>query len=341
MRDFLYVVILTASFSSASTLARFWIHFSATQVNRRIVEKDTGTEVDPSRLHTYAEFCGGRVSIRKEDINKMKTLCNSNKVQSLLLCGFKSMHTLCPTNLIGKPLLAFGNDSIVHGSKKALFNLKQSMLRKDVYAIGELLLRKSSPAKLVAMIPLHDSRGGFQIIPLPFKEEVRSIALDDVAIADQSLVEAASCMVSKSVITTDEQFSAILPENPYLSYFFNFLESVSLGGKLTKPDDEACMNEAMMLESARKEMEDFALSLPEDEVATGDRKRKQPLTSTSSKESRANVPSVPFEETIPRQWIEMYRNDEIADCTANELKEFLRSIGERLADSLYSFIVWL
>ncbi|KAL3803547.1 hypothetical protein HJC23_014095, partial [Cyclotella cryptica] len=302
----------------------------ATQVNRRIVEKDTGTEVAPSRLHTYSEFCGGRVSIRKEDINKMKTLCNSNKDQSLILFGFKSMHTLSSTNLIGKPLLAFGNDSVVHGSRKAFFNLKQSMMRKGVYAIGELLLRKSSPAKMVAMIPQHDSHGGFQIIPLPFRDEARSIALDDVAFADQNLVDAASCMVSKSVITTDEQFSSILPENPYLGYFFNFLESVTLGGKLIKPDDEARMNEAMMLESARKEMEDFALSLPADEVARGDRKRKQPLTSKSLKKFNVNVPSVPFEETIPRKWIEMYRNDEIADCNANELKEFLRSIGERV-----------
>jgi hypothetical protein len=257
----------------------------------------------------------------------MKELCNSNQSPSLILFGFKKLHTLSSTDLIGKPLLAFGNDSLIHGSRKALFNLKQSMLKKRVYAIGEFLVRKSSPSRIVAMVPQQDALGGFQIIPLPFREEVRSISPDDVGFADQNVIDSANAMVTKSVITTDAQFSSILPENPYLGYFFNFLESVSLGGKLIKPDDEARMNEEMMLASAQKEMEEFALSLPEDEVAKTDRKRKQP---SATKQYNVNVPSSNIDAIIPRKWIEMYRNDEIADCTASELKDFLRSIGERL-----------
>ena len=257
----------------------------------------------------------------------MKALCNSNDKPSIILFGFKKMHTLSTTNLIGKPLLAFGNDSLVQGSRKALYNLKQSMLKKNVYALGEFLVRKSSPSRMVAMIPQQDSSGGFQIIPLPYKEEVRSVASNDVVVADKSVVVTANAMVSKSVIKSDEQFAAILPENPYLDYFFNFLESVSLGGKLIKPEDGAHMDEEMMLETAQKEMEDFALSLPEDEVVKNDRKRKQPANTT--KKYNVNVPSNSLEDIIPPKWIEMYRNDEIADCTANELKDFLRSIGER------------
>ena len=258
----------------------------------------------------------------------MKSLCNSSDKPSLILFGFKKMHTLSTTNLIDKPLLAFGNDELVKGSRKALFNLKQSMLRKDVYAVGELLVRKTFPSRMVALIPQNDSYGGFQIIRLPFKEELRTVSPDDVSVADRNVVDAATAMVSKSVITTDNQFSSILPENPYLSYFFNFLESISLGGKLIKPDDDARMNEDMMLASARREMEEFALSLPEDEVTKTDRKRKQPVGVTNKR--NVNVPSGSDEDIIiPREWIEMYRNDEIEDCTANELKEFLRSIGER------------
>ena len=258
----------------------------------------------------------------------MKALCNSNDKPSLILFGFKKMHTLSNTNLIGKPLVAFGNDSIVQGSMKALYNLKQSMLKKNVYALGEFLVRKSSPSRMVAMIPQQDSFGGFSIIPLPYKEEVRSVASGDIVMADVSAVKTATAMVSKSVIKSDEQFASILPENPYLDYFFNFLESVSLGGKLIKPEDGAHMNEEMMLETARKEMEEFALSLPEDEVVKNDRKRKQPTNTT--KKYNVNVPSESLDDVIPQKWIEMYRNDEIADCTANELKDFLRSIGERL-----------
>lgn len=279
----------------------------------------------PSRIHSYAEFCGGRVTIRKDDISKLKSLCNSNDKPSLMLFGFKKMHTLSKTNLSHKPLLAFGNDVLVQGSRKALFNLKQSMLKKGVYAVGEFVHRKTYSARLVALVPQQDSSGGFQIIPLPFKEELRSIQPDDIVTADNAVVEAANAMVSTCVIKTNgEPFSSILPENPYLGYFFNFLESVSLGGKLIKPEDEACMNEEMMLANVQKEMEDFTLSLPQDEAPQSDRKRKQPAAST--KKNNVNVGTDPL---IHREWMEMYRNDEIADCTATELKEFLRSIGER------------
>jgi hypothetical protein len=250
------------------------------------------------------------------------------------------MHTLSHVNLIGKPLMAFGNDSIVSGSRKALFNLKQSMLKKGVYAVGEFLVRKTSPSRMVALVPQQDSHNeGFLIIPLPFKEELRSIANEDIGCAESSVVEAASRMVSKAVINSDEQFASMLPANPYLGYFFNFLESVSLGVKLYKPEDEARMNDEVMLENARQEIEDFALSLPEDEGAKNDKKRKQPA-STGSKKYNVNVPSVPIEQAIPREWIEMWRNDEIADCTAAELKEFLRSIGERLVMHIVQ-VLWL
>ena len=302
------------------------LSFSATTVNKRIIERDTGTEISSSRLHTYAEFCGGRVNINKYDISTMKMLCNSHTSPSLILFGFKKMHTLSHTDLFGKPLLAFGNDDLVQGSRKALFNLKQSMLRKDVYAIGELLVRKSSPSRMVALVPQQDSYGGFQIILLPFKEEVRSVAPEDIGSAEKRVVDAATVMISKSVITTDEQFSSILPDNPYLCYFFNFLEAVSLGGELIKPDDEARMNEELMLANAAKEMEEFALSLGEDEVVQCARKRKQPAC---TKKCHVKNDSCSIEDVISRKWIEMYRNDEIGDCTATELKDFLRSLGER------------
>lgn len=290
-----------------------------------------------SRIHTYAEFCGGHVTLKKSDVSNMKLLCNSEDKPSLVLFGFKKLHTLSKTDLLNKPVLAYGNDSLVQGSRKALFNLKQSMLKKGVYAVGEFLVRKISPARLVALVPQQDSFGGFQIIPLPFKGEVRNLSPDDITAADRSVVEAAGAMVTKCVVRAEEHFSDILPTNPYLGYFFNFLESVSLGGQLIKPEDEARMNDELMLKLAQKEMEAFTLSLPEDEAPKNDRKRKQ--SATSSKKYNANVPSAANEDLIPRKWMEMYRNDEIADCTATELKEFLRSIGERLVYVVLTFVI--
>lgn len=296
----------------------------ATTKVTKTVDKVDSIEIPPERLYTYAEFCGSRVSMKNVDVTKMKSLCNSVRAPSLLILGFKRMSTLSPINLVSKPLLAASNDYLIPGSGKALFNLKQSMLRKDVYAVGELCLKSSAASKMIALVPQNDSRGGFLVLHIPFKDDTRGVASDDYGFVDRNAVDAAKSLVSKTAITNPENIASILPENPLLRHFYTFLESVTLGNELQKPQDDARMDVAGMLEQARDEIENFSLSLPEDDQPVKKAvKRKTSASSGSFK--RANA--VP--ERIPNKWIEMYRDDAVENCTANELKEGLRDIGER------------
>ncbi|KAL7547793.1 hypothetical protein ACHAWF_011058 [Thalassiosira exigua] len=207
------------------------------------------------------------------------------------------------------------------GSGKALFNLKQSMMKKNVFAVGELLLRATATSRMVAMVPTKDESTGFLLIHLPYKEDTREVSHNDIGFADQNSVNAAKRLILKSTLQCDD-FAATLPENPWLRHFFGYLESVSLGRPLGEVEDDAKMDVERMLETAGEEIASFSLSLPEDEKPVkNERKRKAPTSS---------MPEF-LKESISDEWIDRYKNDEVVDCTANELKAFLKSQGERIA----------
>ncbi len=50
------------------------------------------------------------------------------------------MKLLPTTNLMSKTVICVANESRVSGSEKELYNLKQSMMKKGIFAVGELLL---------------------------------------------------------------------------------------------------------------------------------------------------------------------------------------------------------
>ena len=294
----------------------------ATKKKTQLLDGESGAALTKERLYTYVEFCGHRVTISRADVMEMKRLSNSKKGASLLLLGFQPMQSMSKTLLVGKAFLAFSNDRLVQGSGKAFYNLKDSMLRKGVYAVGELLTRSTSTSKMVAIVPQCDPFGGFLIIPSPFKDDIRLVPGNDIGFADRKTVDAAKSLISKSILLNvrlGEDF-----ENPVLKYFFNYLESVSLGKELEATvEDDAKMDVQQMIAVARKEIESFSLILPEEDATEKtDRKRKQ-LTYANNRTTNISVVHVDDE------WIEMYKNDAVADCSANELKAFLRSVGER------------
>ena len=245
------------------------LFISALKVDQKDYHEDTG------RLRRNAEFCGGQVAINKYDISRMTALCSSQSSPSLVLFGFKKMRTLFWVNTIECPLLACCNDNRGHGSIKALYNLYQSMMKKDVYAIGELQLRTSTSPRLAAVVPQQDLQGCFQIIQLPFQEEVNYIPPEDVVFADKTQVDVADDMLSRWVISLrGRQFQSILEKTPHLGHFFNCLEPASLGEGLVRPHDTIFTMKETVTASAKKMMEKFAMSLPKCEGAESNRKRK-------------------------------------------------------------------
>eukprot|EP00581_Thalassiosira_minuscula_P008296 CAMPEP_0183702362 /NCGR_PEP_ID=MMETSP0737-20130205/489_1 /TAXON_ID=385413 /ORGANISM="Thalassiosira miniscula, Strain CCMP1093" /LENGTH=727 /DNA_ID=CAMNT_0025928959 /DNA_START=44 /DNA_END=2227 /DNA_ORIENTATION=- len=284
---------------------------------------ETGEVVMPEDVHHFAEFCG-RVSIHPADLSKMKRASNSLDEAGLVIHAFHPMKHLPATNRMTRNSIAYANNTRVKGSEKALYNLKLSMLKKDVFAVGELLTRSTATSKLVAFVPKNDEFGGFYIIQLPYKEDVRKVPQNDIGYADPASVDAAKRLISKATLNFEGDFVSCLPENPWLKHFFGYLESVSLGRPLGKVEDDAKMDVERMLETASEEIESFSLSLPEDDLPVKkERKRKTPSSSSATKTEFVK-------ERISEEWIDGYKNDELDLLKNDELKAFLKSQGERV-----------
>ena len=291
-----------------------------TSRTKRVIT-ESGEEVLPDDIHHFVEW-GGRVSMQPANLKTMKQASNSLDDAGLAIIGFRKMKHLPTTNLINKSYLVLANDVRVQGSAKALYNLKLSMKKKDVFAVCELQTRKDASSSMIALVPKNDESGDFFITYLPYKEDVRSVPQTDISFADQHSVDAAKRLISKSQLHFDD-FVECLPANPYLRHFFGYLESVTLGKPLVGVEDDAKMDVDGMLERASEEIESFTLSLPEDELPIKkDRKRKASASSSKPEFTK---------ESISDEWIEMYKNDEIADLKNDELKAFLKSQGLRLA----------
>lgn len=289
------------------------------RVTKRIIA-ESGEEVQKEDIHHFADFCG-RVSLQPANIATMKQASNSLDITGLAIHGFRPLKFLPTTNLMSRTILALSNDARVQGSGKALYNLKQSMKKKGVFAVGEMLLRTSATSKMVALVPKNDDYGGFYIMQLPFKEDVREVPKSDIGFADRKSVDAAKDLIAKATLHTDDDLVSSLPENPLLKHFFGFLESVSLGKPLKEVEDEAKMDVQQMLDTASEEIEAFASSLPEDDLPIkAGRKRKEP---------GASKPEPAAKEPISEEWIEMYKSGEIADLKNDKLKAFLKSQNER------------
>ena len=292
------------------------------ETNRRTkrIVTETGEEVRKEDLHHFADFCG-RVSLQPANIATMKQVSNSLDDTGMVIHGFRPLKFLPTTNLMSRTILALSNDARVQGSGKALYNLKRSMIKKGVFAVGELLLRKTASSKLVALVPKNDESGSFFIMQLPFKEDLREVPKQDIGFADRKSVDAAKALISKATLHADNVKDA-LPANPFLQHFFGYLESVSLSKPLLKPEDEAKQDVQMMLDNASEEIEDFKTSLPPDDlpIQKAGVKRKAPAASKPKFEK----------EPISEEWIDMYKNNEIADLKNDKLKEFLKGQGERM-----------
>ena len=283
---------------------------------------ETNEIVKPEDVHTFVDFCG-RVPVPPTAIAAVKKAANSSDRPALVLHGFRPASMLPTTHLLGRSSLALANDARVRGSARALRNLQRSMRKKRVFAVGELHARATETARLVALVPQDDDSGAFAITRLPFREDVRPVPPGDVGFADRHQVEAAKRLIAKSTLRCEGHFAQSLPENPLLKYFFDYLESVSLGRPQNKVEDDAKMDVKRMLETVGEEIKAFSLSLPEDEApVTVPRKRKA--------SPPASKPE-PAKEPISDEWKDRYKYDELHSLANDELKAFLKGQGERVA----------
>jgi hypothetical protein len=285
------------------------------------------------RLRVFVEFGGERVTMPDRDAIKKAANANS-EFASLILLGFKEKMAVPPTHIVeGASYFAYPSER-TEGSSTAFAHLHASMLRKGVLAIGELLSRTSATSRLVAMLPLQGDEEcqekdraasgiiapppGMLIIPLPFEDEVRDVGPDAATqvleeqkmdIASEDVVKATMKLVEKQTLVDmviGEDF-----ENAYLSNFWDYVESVALEQpQPAEREYDTILDQEKISKLVGIEVEELAAALPED------------IKPEKASKKRKISPDDPGFE-----WVTVYREGRLLECTAADLKKLCGSLG--------------
>lgn len=271
---------------------------------REVTVKDTGESLStlsatasagpPGTISTYITFGGGkedkdnRVHISKQEISKIKKACSFMNKSSLTLVGFQKEHLIPLHYFVERAYFIYphiiedgsataaeegnsqnseGNNEITNteSSLEGFSNLYNSMMRKKVVAIAQLVTRYGSSApRLVAVIPQKEefdteegepprqiTPPGFIVVPLPYKNDIRKIPQIEQKLQQASsllspneqkkrkeeLVKLATDMITnlylRGKIDWSEQY-----ENLLQKYFWEYIESVALDWDLPQQNND-------------------------------------------------------------------------------------------------------
>lgn len=286
------------------------------------------------RLRTYVEFGNNLVPLTYSDKVAIKKQCNANsEFASLILLGFKPEVSVPFYHSVEKSYFCYPSDSVSASSTDAFAHLHQSMINKNVVAIGELLTRVSATSRLVVLRPLpeqlsgdlgHQSHPpGLLVTSLPFDDEMRAIEPDlatkereesgPIDLVSDELVEAAKNLIQKQTLVGVEIGEMF--QNAAMCRFWNYIEHIALGEGLRvdgKFDTDIDVDQIQKLVGTQ--ISQFLELLPDD-IAPEKPKRGQ-----KRKEMGPDDSDVDWEKVI--------QDGTIEKCKVAELKTKLKSIGE-------------
>lgn len=133
------------------------------------------------------------------------------------------------------------------------------------------------------------------------------------SIASQELVSAAIDLTSRQELLCVEL--GLDFENAAMTEFYSYLKSVAFNTKHETYSFDTRLDEELVLQVAKKEIDAFAELLPAD------------IETSAAKLSRKRTYDLPPDES-GIDWRELHERREVGTCKVDQLKHFLRSVGK-------------
>jgi ATP-dependent DNA helicase 2 subunit 1 len=280
--------------------------------------EETSELITKDRIQHYITLGDYHLPISPHELIgiKMNANASGNNI-SLILIGFKPMELLQYKHIIDKALFAYPSDDDVKGSTRSFIALHRSMLRKGVMALCEYLPRRASSSRQVAMIP-HEGDSyapkGFLILPLPYREDIRNTPNNRISHDEYDLTTETFDLIKSQLIVDAIDYKTAF-WNPALKNFWSFIESIALDMPL---DDRATnfeINSGIGTVVPNSVIESLRAALPEEE--------------SSIKVSRRRAAHEKIVDTSGINWESVYATNSWMKYKVDELKAYLRSIGEK------------
>ncbi|XP_063385834.1 ATP-dependent DNA helicase 2 subunit 1 [Cydia fagiglandana] len=271
-----------------------------------------------SELLYYQEYGGERVEFTD---NEMKSLKNPFGPPMMKLLGFKPSHVLCKEKWFLKPCqFLFPNESIIEGSTVAFKALHQACLEMSMVAICVLSTRVNSKPKIVALSPCSNPLGndvemGFDVIQLPFMENVREVPIinDD---EDREVSRVDKSFMKDVLNTVRCDYHPKMFENPKTQALMRAVEAVALEEDAVEPFEDTTKPKPKVFEDVKADLFEEIFG-PFDPQAT---KRYGP-SSSGPAAKKARLEGMDAEAILNHR----LRNKEVQDYTVKELRELLKS----------------
>ena len=294
-------------------------------------DNDSTPKVSP-RLCTYVEVQNTRIPLSEREKIELKAKSHPHKFASLRVIGFRPADSIDRTTAsIEQPYFCIPPDdteSRVKGSRPAFSAIHKAMMNKNALMLGEVLTRKSATTRLVAAWALpelieHDEDDGEEdiihpagllVIVLPWRNEIKKPISDATTKAAEPLVSKALVEEAKMIVnglTVEPRIGFHFP-NKSLELFWEKLEELALNERKSGKDDETVMSQEDFVKHVGENLDRFMDLLPED------------LTPVKKKREREKVPD---ESGI--DWLEAYSKETLGSYKVDELKMYLKSVGEK------------
>jgi len=349
---------------------------------RSILEKDTGKEVarfwtkpdaeqkeiqnnQPGilRFRRFFRFAGEPLPITEGDTKKMLENSNGSFEPGLTILGFRPRDSIPYYHCVSTTFLIFPNESEVKGSNNAFFHLYCAMVRKNVLAFGEVLLRETSQSRLVAIYPLEDDDDqmppGMYVMQLPFEDDMRAISPDRASIElhESEIPPGKSGVkIEDKPETASNEVEFLQPDSQAEDLEDN-IASEKLVDAAIKLMIKQNLNERRLgvhydnaaLAEFHSYLKSVAFDMPKETNTYDTRVSVEKILRTAEAEIDAFKAYLPVDVEKPKttksnkrfrnlvsddsgiDWKELYNRDEIETCKIDQLKKYLRSVGKPLS----------
>ncbi|KAF9896793.1 X-ray repair cross-complementing protein 6, partial [Lobosporangium transversale] len=191
---------------------------------------DTAQYLMPTDLKYYWEFGGVKVVFSKDEVAGMKSF----GPPGLALIGFKPRSAIRMHLNIAHAMFLYPDEKSYEGSTRAFSSLLKAMAEMDKVAICSFTQRKGYSTRLVALIPQlevvsengQEQPPGFQLIQLPWADDIRPLPIQTDYTPPMELIDAAKGIISK--LNMKKGFQPDNYENPSLQKHYKVLQATAL-----------------------------------------------------------------------------------------------------------------
>uniref|UniRef100_A0A8C5GY60 DNA helicase n=1 Tax=Gouania willdenowi TaxID=441366 RepID=A0A8C5GY60_GOUWI len=199
----------------------------AVRSKTRTFHTQTGSLLLPSEIKKAQ--VGKQIEMEKDEVDFIKKFDDPG----LVLMGFKPMEKLKLHHHIKPSVFLYPEEGEIKGSACLFSALLKKCSEKNVYALCRCIARRNNPPRFVALVPQNEevddakvqiNPPGFNVIYLPYADDVRTLDLPRCTSASQEQVDKMKDIVTKLRF----KYKSDAFENPVIQKHYRNLEALAL-----------------------------------------------------------------------------------------------------------------